>query len=269
MPPPSAVAARRRARGLRADSKPEIDAVTRFLSSLELPGGMGRHGPTVGWGIAGLLVLASISGGPGVLVVTLLALAVGVRILRRGAPARRDAAIDRDLPVALEAVARHLRGGGSLAQAISGARPPVDGALADHWDRLVADVSTMGVVAALDRWTTADARPTRPAEFLAAAALALAAETGGSPARAVDGVAATLRSRVALNEEIRALSSQARASAMVIGAAPLVFGALAGITDGRTAAYFRSAPGLVLLVAGIGLDALGLFWMMRLCRPPA
>jgi tight adherence protein B len=103
---------------------------------------------------------------------------------------------------------------------------------------------------------------------LAASALALAVSSGGSAGRAVDGVAATIRSRLAVAEELRALSSQARASAAVIALAPIVFGTAAAATDDRTLAFLSTPAGVAVLTAGVTLDALGAWWMSRLCRPP-
>lgn len=171
-----------------------------------------------------------------------------------------------DLPALLEAIAARLRAGCSLGQALVEAAPPSGGMLADQWRRTVELVPALGAVGALRDWAgRAEQRPVR----LAAAALSLAATTGGSPARAVDGVAATLRSRLALKAEIRALSSQSRASAGVIVLAPAVFGGLAGLTDPRTASFLRTPFGLLVVCAGLGLDGLGGWWMARLCRVPA
>ena len=67
--------------------------------------------------------------------------------------------------------------------------------------------------------------------------------------------------------ELRALSSQARISALVIGLAPVGFGAFAATTDPRTSQFlFHTAPGLALLVTGLVLDVLGWLWMQRLAR---
>lgn len=229
------------------------------------------------------LAVAGVTGGLALFVVAgphltgLVATAGGLAFggWRRGARARQAAADERELPHLLERVARHLRAGGSLHQAFAAAAPPPPqdgrstGGLAETW-RAVADRSAaVGMVAALDEWAerARDGRDAAaPSIGLAAAALAVAAATGGSPARAVDGVASTLRSRLAVAEEVRALSSQARASAMVIAVAPVGFGVLAAATDERTAAFVATPAGVVLAAAGLGLDAAGAWWMARLCR---
>jgi len=200
-------------------------------------------------------------------------LAVGVALLGATAPvfvlrARRGAAAstaEAALPAALEAVARGLRSGCSLRQAIGEAADATPGALGAELC-LVATSTERGtpLVDALDAWY---ARSPRPGVRLAVAALCLGAETGGAQARAVDGVAATLRERLAVEGEIRALTSQTRASMLVIDAAPVAFCFFASSTDPRTAAFlFRSPIGLGCLAAGITLDVIGGFWMRRLCR---
>jgi tight adherence protein B len=111
------------------------------------------------------------------------------------------------------------------------------------------------------------ARRPLPGVRLAVAALCVGVETGGAQARAVDGVAATLRDRLAVAAEVRALSSQARVSALVIGLAPLGFGCFAIATDPRTGRFlFHTPVGLALVVAGVMLDGMGWLWMQHLAR---
>ena len=82
-----------------------------------------------------------------------------------------------------------------------------------------------------------------PGVRLAVAAVCLGAEAGGPQARAIDGVAATLRQRLAVAAEARALAAQARVSALVIALSPLVFCALASSTDPHRARFlFHTAP---------------------------
>jgi tight adherence protein B len=229
----------------------DLDAQVRLAAALSL---------------GGPLVVA-LAVGPLAAVLTAAAVLVGALVLRRSAPARRAAADERALPELLEAVARRLRAGGSLQQAITGATVAADprcATLPSAWARVQQAAPAIGVAAALDAWA-AEAADT-PSVQLATAALAMANETGGSPARAVDGVASTLRSRLAVAAEVRALSSQARASAAVIALAPLAFGTAAGLTDARTAAFFTTPLGLTLLALGLALDALGAWWMSHLCR---
>jgi Flp pilus assembly protein TadB len=169
------------------------------------------------------------------------------------------------LALALEAVARAVRAGSSLRVALAEAGDAVGGAVGAEL-RGVAGVAARGVplADALDRWARDRGDG---AVALAAGALALAAEAGGTQARAVDGVAATLRERAAVDAEIRALSSQARLSAMVVAIAPVAFGALEAATDPRAAGFLlRPGLGWACLAGGLGLDALAAWWMAQLTR---
>jgi tight adherence protein B len=179
---------------------------------------------------------------------------------RRGRSATR---LEQALPGALEAVARSLRSGASLRAAVAEAAAVTDGRLGSELARVDAD-SRRGVplVAALDALA---ARLPSSGVRLAVAALGLGVETGGAQARAVDGVATTLRDRSAVSAEARALSAQTRMSVWVIALSPAVFCAFAVTTDPRTARFFfRSASGLTFLVLGLVLDGAGALWMRRL-----
>lgn len=184
-------------------------------------------------------------------------------VLRR----RADARFDAGLPSALDIVARSLRAGASLRQALADAAVDTPGRLGDDLGRIVQRTSAgMPLWEALEEWGRA--RP-RPGVLLATAALGLALETGGASARAVDGVAATLRRQLSLEEEAAALSAQARTSAVVLAVAPLAVCALTLVGGGGAADFLLRSPfGMACLVTGLALDALGWWWMARLTRAP-
>ena len=186
------------------------------------------------------------------------------RIARfRADRAQRQA--DRDLPDALEHVARALRGGASLTVAVREATPHSDSALAPSWQRLAVTATDEGVAHAARRWATST--PDSSSTELAAAGLAIAATAGGSQARALDSVAMTLRQRASLDAELRAQSSQARASAFLIATSPLVFMAIASGLEPRYLGFLLTTPpGLACLGAGLVLDVAGFAWMGRITR---
>lgn len=203
--------------------------------------------------------------GPGLAVVALVLVVAGPALILHGMAGRADRMIEEELPEALESMARALRSGASLRQAVEEAAIATPGLLGADLSAVAAEVSHgRELVGALDRW---GGRRPLPGVRLAVSALALGAEAGGAHARAIDGVAATVRSRLAVGREVRALSSQARLSGVVITLAPLGFSALAAASDGRAAGFLLRTPlGLLCLVAGLGLDAVAALWMMRLSR---
>ncbi|RPI09805.1 MAG: hypothetical protein EHM63_04140, partial [Actinobacteria bacterium] len=178
---------------------------------------------------------------------------------------RRRQHVGTTLPGALDELARSLRSGASLAQAIADAGAATAGPIGDDLTHIAAaHQAGMPLGEALRTWPSL--RPV-PGVRLASSALVLGLGAGGTHARAIDGVAATLREHLAVASEVRAQASQAQASALVIGVAPLGFTALACLADPRTATFlFQTTAGLMCVGIGLALDAVGAVWMARITR---
>lgn len=189
-------------------------------------------------------------------------IAVALMVLRANRR-RRDRVIEAQLPGFLEAIARGLRTGLQLGpaavEAASSTPPPLGHEVAPLAEELQRGLRSADV---FDRW--ARRRPGSGAA-LAAAAMAFAATAGGARARAIDGVAATLRDRAALQGEVRSLTSQARVSAMMIAALPLGFMLMSASVSEHSAGFlFTTRLGLAILACGLGLDVIGGLWMRRI-----
>ena len=224
--------------------------------------------PATAWtatatGVCLLAVLGAIVGGPALSLLAVAAGAGGAAVVLVSRRDRAASVLEQSLPGALEAVARSLRSGASLRAAVAEAAAATNGALGAEFARVDADARRgVPLVVALDGLAV---RLPLPGVRLAVAALTLGVEAGGAQARAVDGVATTLRDRIAAAAEARALAAQTRASVWVIAISPAAFCAFAVITDPRTARFFfRSASGLTFLALGLVLDGAGALWMRRL-----
>jgi tight adherence protein B len=177
---------------------------------------------------------------------------------------RTHVRIARDLPVALDAVAAAMRSGtGPVVALADGARAVGTSPVGADLLGVVHDaVSGVALSAALQAW--AERRGGREVR-LAAAALSMAVEVGGPQARTVDEVAAVLREQRSLEEEVRVQAAQARASATVIGLAPLAFAAVVvAIDPDRAAAMWTTPVGAGAVVGGLLLEVVGLLWMRRI-----
>jgi len=186
----------------------------------------------------------------------------GPPLVLRSRAGRRGRRVVQELPALLEAVARSLRSGATLRTALlDAARAPTPSG--EELARVLAPLAAgVSLAEALTAWP--DRRPS-PSVRLAVGALLLADSVGGSPARAVDGVAATLRDRLEVETEARALASQARTSALVVAVAPLAFAVLGAAGDDRTAHFLLGTrAGILCLASGLALDAAGAWWMARL-----
>lgn len=169
----------------------------------------------------------------------------------------------RLLPDFVEAVARSLSAGASLGRALSEAGEAVGDPFDLDMERLTSRAALgIPLTQALDRWAIEvggeDAR-------LFATACVLGAESGRGTAGALAGVADTLADRRDVAAESHSLSSQARASAAMLVALPLVFSiGVAFIDPATTRLLFTTPLGLACLAGGLMLDALGGWWMHRL-----
>jgi tight adherence protein B len=204
-------------------------------------------------GGVGLVAAVSVAGG---------VIAVAWRRHQQAVPERRRRA---QLPGALDRLAGALRGGASVPAALVTAGAEVASPLGPELAALGREADGgRPIVDVLDAWATRrDDAGTR----LVATALVLATTVGAAPARAADGVAATLRERVDLADERRALGAQARMSAVVLSVAPIGFAALLGATDAAAARFLFDGPvGWACLAVGLSLDAAGAYWMARLTR---
>jgi Flp pilus assembly protein TadB len=189
-----------------------------------------------------------------------------VDALDRALPDVRRRRRDRQLPHALDRLASALRAGDAIGPALAALAPEVAEPLGREL-RAIAGLIDHGapVTEALSAWSAS--KDSSDDVRMVAAALTIGARAGGAVARAVDGVAATLRERHELRAEVRALATQARSSAAVLATAPAGFALLVAAVEPRSIRFLLTTPaGLACLVAGIGLDAVGVLWMARITR---
>lgn len=194
---------------------------------------------------------------PLVLAGAVVAVPGGLRLTRGRARARFDAA----LPEVLERMAVALRGGVSLGEAIEAQTG--SGPVAFDLRRIRARQALgLGLTESVSIWPAE--RPL-PSVRAAAGALAVASSMGGRSAGAIDGLATSLRAQNSAIAEARALSAQARLSAVVVGAAPIGYLVLSALVDpGSIDLLVGTGIGRLCLVAGLSLEILGALWMRRI-----
>ena len=180
--------------------------------------------------------------------------------------ARRCAA---ELPVALELVASELRTGGTVAGALgalaSDARGQGASPLTAEFARITRRCDLGAPLEdALSAWAS---ERSDAAVSSAAGGLVVAATTGGRSAEALDGLASSLRDRTEIAAEARALSAQARLSAIVVGCLPVAYLVACALLDPRQVRVLTQTPfGLACLTAGLVLEALATLWIRALLR---
>lgn len=228
-------------------------------------GGLSARGAGRAWA-AGVVLVPAVAVVVGPVLAAVLGVALGAAPVaaRRRCRSLRLAAIEAQVPVALDRVAGALRAGASLHGAIREAARHTPDPLGADLRRIARDADRgRPLGAAIAGWVQGGP----PTVELAGAALSLGAEAGGGMAQAVDGVAATVRERRELAAEARSLATQARASAALLAVAPLLFALLVSAADPAAARFLLGTPlGAACLVTGLGLEAAGLAWMARITR---
>jgi tight adherence protein B len=190
------------------------------------------------------------------------------RLLEPWLRRRRAARSDALLPEALDRLASAVRAGQSIGPALVEVARSCPAPLGDELRPVAAALEHgAGVTQALALWTRSTGSPDAG---LAVAAIGLGGQAGGEVARAIDGVAATLRERREIQAEVRALATQARASAGVLVVAPPLFAALVSTIEPGVVAFLISTPvGLACLAIGLALDGVGAWWMARIVAQAA
>ena len=195
-------------------------------------------------------------------VMTVLAVRSGLRVHRRRAAER---VLRRSLPDVLEQLTSSIRSGANIVQALGECARLTRGPLGDQLREVTGRIDRGEAThTALDRWAAStDDRGVA----LTVASLATALELGGSLGPSLDAVAATMRDRISLDDELRSLATQAVFSAVVMAVSPFVFVVIAVGLEPRIGVFLLSTGvGNVCLALGVGLDLAGAAWMARIVR---
>jgi tight adherence protein B len=206
-----------------------------------------------------------------------VALAVSVALMVRGAPfllsmllgfffgvggphfvigrliKRRINKFNTNFPDAIELMVRGLRSGLPITETLGVVAAEVPGPVGVEF-RMVADKMKIGKTMEAALQDTADRLGTPEFQFFVIT-LAIQRETGGNLAETLSNLADVLRKRAQMKLKIRAMSSESKASAYIVGALPfVVFTLVWMINPGYMQGFFVDER---LMVAGIG----GLIWM--------
>jgi tight adherence protein B len=164
-------------------------------------------------------------------------------------------------PDALELLTRGLRSGLPIAETLGIVSSEIPGPVGEEF-KLITERIKIGKSMEQALQETADRLGTPEFQFFVIT-LSIQRETGGNLAETLSNLATVLRQRAQMKLKIRAMSSESKASAYIIGVLPfLVFGMICYINFNYMAPFFTPDPlglfGLsTMQVVGIG----GACWM--------
>ncbi|MGN6058612.1 MAG: type II secretion system F family protein [Sphingomicrobium sp.] len=167
--------------------------------------------------------------------------------------ARRINKFNSNFPDAIELMVRGLRSGLPITETLGIVATEISGPVGVEF-RMVSDKMKIGRTMESALQDTADRMGTAEFQFFVIT-LAIQRETGGNLAETLSNLADVLRKRAQMKLKIRAMSSESKASAYIIGSLPfVVFGLVWMINPGYMGGFFSDQR---LMVAGLG----GLVWM--------
>jgi len=167
--------------------------------------------------------------------------------------ARRLKKFNSNFPDAIELMVRGLRSGLPITETLGIVAGEISGPVGIEF-RAVADRMKIGRTMEVALQETADRLGTPEFQFFVIT-LAIQRETGGNLAETLSNLADVLRKRAQMKLKIKAMSSEAKASAWIVGALPfVVFGLVSFMNPTYMGAFFTDQR---LMVAGIG----GMIWM--------
>ncbi|HEX6660326.1 MAG TPA: type II secretion system F family protein [Sphingomicrobium sp.] len=166
---------------------------------------------------------------------------------------RRIKKFNQNFPDAIELMVRGLRSGLPITETLGIVAGEIPGPVGIEF-RMVADKMKIGRTMEAALQETADRLGTAEFQFFVIT-LAIQRETGGNLAETLSNLADVLRKRAQMKLKIRAMSSESKASAYIVGSLPFVVFTLVWFINPKYMQGFFTDQRL--MVAGLG----GLIWM--------
>ena len=166
---------------------------------------------------------------------------------------RRIKKFNSNFPDAIELMVRGLRSGLPITETLGIVASEIGGPVGIEF-RMVSDKMKIGRTMEVALQETADRLGTAEFQFFVIT-LAIQRETGGNLAETLSNLADVLRKRAQMMLKIRAMSSESKASAWIVGSLPFIVFTLVWFINPRYIGGFFIDPRL--MVAGL----IGLVWM--------
>jgi tight adherence protein B len=188
--------------------------------------------------------------------------AIGARVLLEVKATKRQEAFADQLGDNLQLIAGSVRAGYGLVQAIDTVGHEALSPTAEEFRRIVAEIN-------LGRDTgealRASAERTKCEDFTwVVEAMDVHRAVGGDLSELLESVASTIRERTQLRRKVQALSAEGRLSAIVLLALPFAIGGFVTVSNpGYMDELYKTGIGQGLIVTGLVLMGIGVYWMRR------
>lgn len=178
---------------------------------------------------------------------------------------RRANRFMKQLPDAIDTIIRGIRSGLPVIECVAGVGQEFEDPVGGHF-RSISERVTLGETLDGALWRVAQVIEKPEMDFFAIS-IAIQVETGGSLSDALGNLADLLRQRERMKLKIKAISSEAKASAMIIGALPfMMLGLLMMMSPDYVMKLFTDPRGQVMLLCGLTSIGIGAFVMYRMTQ---
>ncbi len=214
---------------------------------------------------AGLLITPLFSQAEFVIIAATVALGLGPWIWLKRKKTQRLLEFEASLPDALSMLARTLRAGLPLTQALQTLSQEMQGPVAKEFGIVFSELNYGGdlrsaFLGMLERMPSLTV-------MAMTVAIMIQRETGGNLAQSVDQLESMLRERFRFQRHMRTLTASNRTSAWIVGSMPVLLGVvLELISPGHTSTIFTDPTGLKIFYFILGLQVVGLLWIRKLIR---
>ncbi|MEM7570632.1 MAG: type II secretion system F family protein [Pseudomonadota bacterium] len=176
---------------------------------------------------------------------------------------KRLAVFTKLFPDAIDLMVRGLRSGLPVSQSINAVAEEFAEPIGSEFHS-IADKVRFGKTLEQALWETAERIPTADFKFFVIT-LSIQRETGGNLAETLSNLSDILRKRQQLKLKIKAMSSEGKASAYIVGALPfLMFGILLFINYEYVSILFTDPRAIMVSVGALVWMGIGAFIMSRM-----
>ena len=178
---------------------------------------------------------------------------------------RRQNKFNSLFPEAIDLIVRGLKSGLPASESIRVVGQEIGDPVGVEF-REVSDQIKFGKTLTDALWTVAPRIDTPEFRFFIIA-MSIQQETGGNLAETLENLSTVLRKRKTLKLKIKALSSEAKASAYIIGSLPFImFGILLMMNYGYASMLYTDPRGIILVGCGLVSYAIGIGTMAKMVR---
>lgn len=178
---------------------------------------------------------------------------------------KRKAAFTALFPEAIDLIVRGLRSGLPVSESVRVVSVELGPPVGEEFGRVM---DAVGFGKSLDEamWGVAKRIDTPEFKFFVVA-LSVQQETGGNLAETLENLSDVLRARKQMKMKIKALASEPKASAWILGSLPFImFGIIGLLNFGYVSQLFVDPRGHNLIIGGLVSQAIGVAVMIKMVR---